>query len=78
MDWKKVQELVINALIFYPRNYCSSICGKCSEKMKYVVQKSTDLATKGASNRKYLKRELSEFSALPIKGLDLTSIASCS
>ena len=33
--------LLINALIFSHINYCSSVCGKCSEKLRYEVQKCT-------------------------------------
>ena len=38
-------------------NYCSSIWGKFSEKLKYEVQKCINFAAKVASNKKYLKRD---------------------
>ena len=37
-------------------NYCSSIWGKCSEKLQYEVQKCVNIADKVASNGTYLKR----------------------
>ena len=43
----------MNALIFS----CSSIWGKCSEKLQYEVQKCINFAAKVASNGKYLKRD---------------------
>ena len=46
---------LINALIFSHLNYCSSIWGKCSEKLQYEVQKCIKFAAKVASNGKYLK-----------------------
>ena len=49
--------LLINALIFSHLNYCSSIWGKCSEKLHYEVQKCINFAAKVASNGKYLKRD---------------------
>ena len=42
--------LLINALIFSHLNYCSSIWGKCSEKLQYEVQKCINFAAKVASN----------------------------
>ena len=48
---------VVNALIFSHLNYCSSIYGKCSEKLQYEVQKCINFAAKVASNMKYLKRD---------------------
>ena len=47
--------LLINAFIFSHLNYCSSIWGKCSEKLQYEVQKCINFAAKVASNGKYLK-----------------------
>ena len=46
-----------NALIFSHLNYCSSIWGKCSEKLQHEVQKCVNFAAKVASNGKCLKRE---------------------
>ena len=54
---QKSRILLINALIFSHLNYCSSICGKCSEKLQYEVQKCINFAAKVASNGKYLKRD---------------------
>ena len=48
--------LLINDLIFSHTNYCSSIWGKCSEKLRHEVQKCINYAAKVASNWKYLKR----------------------
>ena len=53
---QKFRILLINALIFSHLNYCSSIWGKCSEKLQHEVQKYTNFAAKVASNGKYLKR----------------------
>ena len=53
---QKSRILLINALIFSHLNYCSSILGKCSEKLHYEVQKCINFAAKVASNWKYLKR----------------------
>ena len=44
-------------LIFSHLNYCSSICGKCSAKLQYEVQKCVNFAAKVASNGKYVKRD---------------------
>ena len=54
---QKSRILVINALKFSHLNYCSSIWGKCSEKLQYEVQKSINFLAKVASNGKYLKRD---------------------
>ena len=54
---QKSKILLINALIFSHLNYCSSIWGKCSEKLQYEVQKCVNFAAKVASNGKYLKRD---------------------
>ena len=54
---QKSRILLINSLIFSHLNYCSSICGKCSEKLQHEVQKSINFAAKVASNGKYLKRD---------------------
>ena len=54
---QKSRILLINALIFSHLNYCSSIWGKCSEKLKHEVQKCINFAAKVASNGKYLKRD---------------------
>ena len=37
--------------------YCSSIFGKCSDKLQYEVQKCINFAAKVASNGKYVKRD---------------------
>ena len=47
---------LINALIFSHLNYCSSIWGKCSEKLQCEVQKWINFAANVASNGKYLKQ----------------------
>ena len=52
---QKSRILLINALIFSHLNYCSSIWGKCSEKLQYEIQKYINFAAKVASNGKYLK-----------------------
>ena len=49
--------LLINALIFSHLNYCSSIWGKCSDKLQYEAQKCINFVAKVASNWKYLKRD---------------------
>ena len=49
--------IIFNALIFSHLNYCSSIWGKCSEKLQYEVQKCINFAAKVASNGKYLIRD---------------------
>ena len=54
---QKSRILLINALFFSHLNDCSSIWGKCSEKLQYEVQKCINFATKVASNGKYLKRD---------------------
>ena len=54
---QKSRILIINSLIFSHLNYCSSIWGKCSEKLQYKVQKWINFAAKVASNGKYLKRD---------------------
>ena len=54
---QKSRELRINALIFSHLNQCSSIWGKCSEKLQYEVQKCINFTAKVASNCKYLKRD---------------------
>ena len=54
---QKSRILLINTLIFSHLNYCSSIWGKCSEKLQHEVQKCINFAVKVASNRKYLKRD---------------------
>ena len=54
---QKSRILLINALIFFHLNYCSSICGKFSEKLQYELQKCINFAAKVASNGKYLKRD---------------------
>ena len=53
---QKFMILPIN-VIFSHLNYCSSIWGKCSEKLQYEVQKCINFAAKVASNGKYLKRD---------------------
>ena len=50
--------LLINAFIFSHLNCSSSIRGKCSEKLKYEVQKCIIFAAKVASNGRYWKRDL--------------------
>ena len=55
--YQKSRILLINVLIFSHLNYCSSIWGKCSEKLRYEVQKCINFAAKIASNGKYLKRD---------------------
>ena len=55
--YQKSRIILINVLIFSHLNYCSSIYGKCSEKLQYEVQKCINFAAKVASNRKYLKRD---------------------
>ena len=54
---QKFRILLINALIFSHLKYCSSIWGKCSEKLQYEVQKYINFAAKVASNVKYSKRD---------------------
>ena len=54
---QKSRILLINALIFSHLNHCSSIWGKCTEKLQYEVQKCINFAAKVASNGKYLKRD---------------------
>ena len=54
---QKSRILLINALIFSHVNYCSSIWGKCSEKLQCEVQKCINFNAKVASNEKYLKRD---------------------
>ena len=54
---QKYRILLINAPIFSHLNYCSSILGKCSEKLQHEVQKCINIAAKVASNGKYLKRD---------------------
>ena len=54
---KKSRILLVSALIFSHLNYCSSIWGKCSEKLQNEVEKCTNFAAKVASNGKYLKRD---------------------
>ena len=49
--------ILINTLIFSHLNYCSSIWGKCSEKLQYEVQKCINFDAKVVSNGKYLKRD---------------------
>ena len=49
--------VLINALIFSHLNYCSSVLGKCREKLQYEVQKCINFAAKVVSNGKYLKRD---------------------
>ena len=49
--------LLINGRIFSRLNYCSSIWGKCSEKLPYGAQKCINFAAKVISNGKYLKRD---------------------
>ena len=55
---QKSRILLMNALIFFHINYCSSVWGKCSENcsMKYK-NVSTLLQKCMASNGKYLKRD---------------------
>ena len=48
---------LINALIFSHLNYCSSIWGKCREKLQHEVQKCINFAAKVASNGNYLKQD---------------------
>ena len=43
---QKSRILLINALIFSHLKYCSSIWGKCSEKLQYEVQKCINFAAK--------------------------------
>ena len=52
---QKSRILLINVLILPHLNYCSSIWGKCSEKLQCVLQKCINSAAKVASNAKYLK-----------------------
>ena len=54
---QKSRILLINALIFSHLNYCSSIWGKCSEKLQHEVQKCINFVAKVASNGKYFKRD---------------------
>ena len=54
---QKFRILLINALIFSHLNYCSSIWGKCSEKLQSEVQKYINFTAKVASNVKYSKRD---------------------
>ena len=54
---QKSRILLINAYIFSHLNYCSSIWGKCSEKLQYKVQKCINFTAKVTSNVKYLKRD---------------------
>ena len=54
---QKSRILLINALIVSHLHYCSSIWGKCSEKLQHEVQKCINVAAKVASNGKYLKRD---------------------
>ena len=54
---QKSRILLINAPIFSHLNYCSSIWGKCSEKLQHEVQKCINFAVKVARNGKYLKRD---------------------
>ena len=52
-----MSRILLNARIFSHLNYCSSLCGKCSEKLPYEAQKCINFAAKAASNAKYLKRD---------------------
>ena len=52
---QKSRILLINALIFSHLKYCSSIWGKCSEKLQYELQKWINFASKVANNGEYLK-----------------------
>ena len=54
---QKYRIFLINSLIFSHLNYCSSIWGKCIEKLQYEVQKCINFDAKVASNGKYLKRD---------------------
>ena len=55
--YQKSRILLINAPVFSHLNYCSSIWGKCSEKVQYEVHKCINFPAKVASNGKYLKRD---------------------
>ena len=57
----------INVLIFSHLNYCSSIWGKCSEKLQNEIQKCINFVAKVASNSKYWKR----YHVTPLLKLDL-------
>ena len=43
---KKSRTLLINVLFFSDLEYCSSVWGKCSEKLQYKVQKCINFAAK--------------------------------
>ena len=71
---EKSRILLLNALIFSHLNYCSSIWGKCSEKLQNEVQKCTNFATKVVSNGKYLKRDHVTPLLRDLKWINLNSI----
>ena len=70
----KSRILIINALIFSYLNYCSSVLGKYSEKLKYEVQNCINFAAKVASNGKYLKRDNVTPLLRDLKWINLNSI----
>ena len=53
---QKSRIFLINVLMFSCLNYCSSIWGKCCEKLQYGVQKYITFSTKLAGNGKYFKQ----------------------
>ena len=74
---QKSRILLINVLIFSHLNYCSSIWGKCIEKLQYEVEKCINFAAKVVSNGKYLRR--GHVTPLYYETWNgLTSIVSCS
>ena len=65
---------LINALIFCHLNYCSSIWGKCSEKLQYEVQKCINFAAKVTRNGKYLKRDQVNTLKRDVKWINFNSV----
>ena len=60
--------------MFSHLNYCSSIWGKCSEKLQNEVQKCINFAAKVVSNGKYLKRDHVTPLLRDLKWINLNSI----
>ena len=52
---QKSRMLLINALIFSHLKYCSSIWGKCSEKLQHEIQKKYQLCCRGGKQWEIFK-----------------------